>query len=64
MKETFLYLIAALGFLFLLGYSIHMLVNGLVSERTEWILILLAEAGGVATLVIMARNIIRARRSR
>ncbi len=64
MKETFLYLIAALGFLFLLGYSIHMLVNGLVSERTEWTLIFIAEAGGVIALAIMARNIIRARRLR
>ena len=62
MKEIALYLISALGFLFLLGYSIHMMLDGFVSDRIELIIILIAESVGVIVLAILARNIYLARR--
>jgi len=62
MKELALYLISAFGFLFLLGYSIHMMVDGFIAEKTELIIILAAEAIGIAVLAVLARNIRRARR--
>lgn len=38
-KEIFLYLIAVCTGLFICGYSVHMLVGGLVSATTEKIII-------------------------
>lgn len=38
-KEIFIYLVAVCTGLFISGYSIHMLVGGLVSEATEHIII-------------------------
>lgn len=62
MKEAALYAVAALGSLFLLGYSIHMLVGGLVSEQTEFWLITGACAIGAVVIGYMAYDVIRKRR--
>jgi len=62
MKELALYLLSALGFLFLLGYSIHMMLDGFVTDTTELIIILISEIIGIIVLAILARNIYRARR--
>ncbi len=62
MKEIALYLISAFGFLFLLGYSIHMMVDGFVTDEAKLIIILIAEIIGIFVLAILARNIYRAKR--
>ncbi len=62
MKEIALYLISAFGFLFLLGYSIHMMVDGFVTDEEKLIIILIAEIIGIFVLAILARNIYRAKR--
>jgi len=46
MKEILVYLVSGIASLFIFGYSVHMFVGGLVSEKIEIILI--------ATVVIIA----------
>ena len=64
MKEFLLLGIAALSSIFILGYSIHMLIGGLVSETTEqWIITAACSVGAVA-VVYMGWDIIQTRRQR
>ena len=62
MKELILYLIAAISSVFIIGYSIHMLVGGIVSTETEKLLIAIFCAVGVIVIVFMCRDVIRRRR--
>ena len=62
MKEALIYLTVAFAGLFILGYSIHMLIGGMVSEATEWSIIAGAVAVGAATMAVMAWDIVRRRR--
>lgn len=64
MREIFIYLIAALAGLTVLGYSVHMLVGGLVSRTTEYSLIAAACLLGAGVLAFMAWDVVRRRRSR
>lgn len=64
MKEIILLGIAAVSSIFLLGYSIHMLIGGLVSESTEQWIIITACSIGVIAIVYMGWDIIQTRRQR
>ncbi|HWQ95209.1 MAG TPA: hypothetical protein VN418_06905 [Gammaproteobacteria bacterium] len=61
MKEIIVYLIAAVAGLTILGYSVHMLIGGLVSRTTEYTVIALAVLVGVAVLGFLAWDVIRRR---
>jgi hypothetical protein len=62
MKETVLYGIAAVSSLFILGYSVHMFVGGLVSHETETYLIALACTIGALVIGLMVWDVVRRRR--
>lgn len=64
MKEIIFYSIVAVSALFILGFSIHMLIGGLVSPQTERWIISGACLVGVAVIAAMATDVVRRRRSR
>lgn len=63
MKEIVFYSIVALSALFILGFSIHMLIGGLVSPQTERWIITGACLVGVAVIGAMVVDVVRRRRS-
>jgi len=64
MKEIIILASVAVSSVFILGYSIHMLIGGLVSETTEQWIIVGACLIGVAVLTFMGWDIVRRRRQR
>ncbi len=62
MKEIAILLTVAASSLFILGYSVHMLINGLVSAETEKWIIIGACSVGAAIITFMAWDIINQRR--
>lgn len=62
MREIAIYTIAAAAGLAILGYSIHMFVGGLVSWRSEKIIIAAAVLVGAVAIALMARDVVRTRR--
>jgi hypothetical protein len=64
MKEIIILLLIASSSLFILGYSVHMLIGGLVSETTENWVIAGTCAIGVVVLIFMGLDIIKQRRLR
>lgn len=64
MKEIILLTTAAVSSIFILGYSIHMLIGGLVSQTSEQWIIVGACLIGVAVLTFMGWDIVRQRRQR
>ncbi|MDX8401763.1 MAG: hypothetical protein R8K47_03935 [Mariprofundaceae bacterium] len=64
MREILLYGISALAWLFILGYSVHIFVGGLVAQAVEWWLIGGAELAGLGVLAFLARQVVRQRRRR
>lgn len=63
MKEVLIYLLAALGGLGVLGYSVHMLIGGLVDPATERLVIALACLVGAGVIGYMAWDVIKRRRN-
>ncbi len=63
MKETIIYLSVGFASLFILGYSIHMFVGGIVSPDTERWIITAAVAIGAVVLALMGWDIVRRRRA-
>lgn len=64
MKEVIILLFVAISSLFILGYSIHMFIGGLVSPQTEKIAIITAVIIGAVILVLLGLDIVRQRRKR
>lgn len=62
MREIAIYTVAAIGSLFILGYSVHMFVGGLVTKQTEMALIIAACTLGVIAIAVMAWDVIQRRR--
>jgi len=62
MKELVIYTIAAVSSLFILGYTVHIFVGGLVSEKTETGLTIAACAAGMVVIGYMYWDVIRRRR--
>ena len=63
-KEIILYTLVGLTSLFILGYSVHMLIGGLVSPATERLIIIIACLIGVAAIALMAWDVGRLRKKR
>jgi hypothetical protein len=61
MKETLLYLSVGISFLIVLSYTIHMFVGGLVTTKTEYLLIAASCLIAVGVMGFMARDIIQRR---
>ncbi|MDQ6964480.1 MAG: hypothetical protein Q9M13_06130 [Mariprofundales bacterium] len=61
MKELAIYAISGVASLFILGYSVHILVGGLVSEQTEMVAIGLVVLADIAVMGWMVRDVIRQR---
>ena len=64
MREVLILIFVAISSLFILGYSIHMFIGGLVSPQTEKMAIGVAVIIGAAILVFLGLDIIRQRRKR
>jgi Mn2+/Fe2+ NRAMP family transporter len=64
MKEIFILLFVAISSLFILGYSVHMLIGGLVSPETEKLSIIIACSIGAVILLLLGLDIIKQRRKR
>ena len=64
MREVVILVVVALSSLFILGYSVHMFIGGLVSPETEKISIIAAVSVGAVILVFLGLDIIRQRRKR
>lgn len=47
----------------MLGYTVHMFIGGLVSERTEHIVMAIVVCIGAIAIGLMARDVVRRRRS-
>jgi hypothetical protein len=62
MKEILIYLLVAIAGLSVLGYSVHMIIGGLVSKTTEYSAIIIACLLGAVVIAFMAWDIVRRRR--
>ncbi|HXH71379.1 MAG TPA: hypothetical protein VNI58_01000 [Mariprofundaceae bacterium] len=62
MKELLIYGISACASLIILGYTVHMFIGGMVSERTEWIAIVAITLIGAGAIAFLAWDILRRRR--
>ncbi|MDQ6993094.1 MAG: hypothetical protein Q9M31_06425 [Mariprofundus sp.] len=63
MKELLVYGISGIASLFIFGYCVHIFVGGIVSERTEIILIIAVVFIGAATIAYLVWDTIRRNRS-
>lgn len=64
MKEIVILILVAASSIFILGYSIHMLIGGLVSARMEKWIITAACLLAFAIVSFMGWDIVRQRRKR
>lgn len=62
MKEIIILIVVAISSLFILGYSVHMFIGGLVSPETEKISIIIACSIGAVILLLLGLDIIKQRR--
>lgn len=63
MKEILIYSLATVAALIMLGYSMHMLVGGLVSRVTEFVIISIACLMGLVVISYMVWDVVRRRRN-
>ena len=64
MREVIILIFVAISSLFVLGYSVHMFIGGLVSPQTEKISIIVACSIGAVVLLFLGLDIIKQRRKR
>jgi hypothetical protein len=64
MTEILIYLIIAAGSLFMMGYTVHMFVGGLVSQETEYFLIGATCIGVACIIGYMTWDVIQKRKGR
>ena len=64
MKEIIILVFVAISSLFILGYSVHMFIGGLVSPETEKLSIIIACSIGAVILLFLGLDIIKQRRKR
>lgn len=62
MKEILVYLLLAISSQIMLGYSVHMLVGGLVSEQVETFLIASTCVLAFAAMVYMTWDVVQRRK--
>ncbi|MDX8414521.1 MAG: hypothetical protein R8J85_10595 [Mariprofundales bacterium] len=61
MKELAIYSVSGMASLFILGYSVHILLGGIVSEQTEMIAIAFVVLADIGAMGWMVRDVIRQR---
>ncbi len=64
MKEILVYLVSGSGSLFILGYSIHIFIGGMVSEKVETLAISVAVLLGAGAISWMVRDVLQHRKQR
>jgi hypothetical protein len=64
MGEILLYVILSMTSLFMMGFVVHMMVNGLVSPETEILLIAIVCLTVAAVIAYMAWDVIQVRRKK
>lgn len=64
MTEILIYLAIAFGSLFMMGYTVHMFVGGLVSAETEYFLTAVICLGVACIIGYMAWDVIQKRKGR
>jgi len=64
MTEILIYLIIAAGSLFMMGYTVHMFVGGLVSQETEYFLIAATCVGVACVIGYMTWDVIQKRKGK
>jgi len=64
MKEVLILIFVAISSLFILGYSVHMFIGGLVSPQTEQVSIFIICSIGAVILLFLGLDIIKQRRKR
>jgi hypothetical protein len=62
MKEIFIYGIAAVACIAVLGYSVHILIGGLVSAAAEHMTIIAICLSGIGVIFYMVWDVIQHRR--
>ena len=62
MKEAIVYGVVAISSLILLGYTVHMFIGGIVSERTETLAMVIVMLIGAVAIGFMVWDVIRRRR--
>lgn len=63
-KEIIIFSLVSISSIFILGYSVHMFIGGLVSEETETIVITIACILGALVVAYMAWDIINIRKKK
>jgi peptidoglycan/LPS O-acetylase OafA/YrhL len=63
-KEIIIFALVAISSIFILGYSMHMFVGGLVEKNTEILIIIIACFIGAIAISFLAWDIVRNRRRR
>lgn len=63
MKEIALYAVAAVAAISMLGYSVHMLIGGLVAPETERLVITLTCIIAAAVIGYMAWDVVKHRKA-
>jgi len=61
MKEILIYAISGCASLFILGYTVHMFIGGMVSEETEMFAIIAAVLIGAGIMGFLAWDVFRRR---
>ena len=64
MKEILIYLSVAFSGLFILGYSVHMLIGGFFSRETEVTIIAVTCVIGAGVIAYMAWDVVKHRSGR
>lgn len=62
LKEIIIFALVSISALFILGYSVHMFIGGLVNPKTEFWAITITGILGVLIIAYMAWDIIKTRR--
>jgi len=63
-KEIIIFSLVSISSIFILGYSVHMFVGGLVSEKTEIIIITAACIIGTLVVAYMAWDVVNTRKKK
>jgi hypothetical protein len=61
MREILVYCVVAVSSVIVMGYAVHMLVGGLVSQETEYLLIAIVCLIDIAAIAYMAWDVIQRR---
>jgi hypothetical protein len=63
-KEIIIFSVVSISSIFILGYSVHMFVGGLVSAETETIIITVACILGTLVVAYMAWDVVNTRKKK